>query len=245
MIRIERSSCPAVLKNAAADSNSYRHHKVVSALWKMQSEKCCYCERYIPEKGHAKAVEHFAPKSAFEARRNHWPNLLLACAQCNGKKSDEFPVMLTNNPDEIKLIYVKKTNRKEIGEKSPALIDPTSETNPEAHLTYRVDLPDAECLVGQMYPRNGSPQGKATITVIGLDQVFFLRLRKIHFRTLVTMYFALEEASEQGNQNRIQAILERFDNLISRAGEFAGLSREFARKYGLDVRYGLVIPDIT
>ena len=210
----------------------------------MQSEKCCYCEQYIPEGGHAKAIEHFEPKSVFKAQRNHWPNLLLACAQCNGKKSDEFPVMLTDNPDEIKLIYVKKTNRKETGEKPPALIDPTRKTNPEAHLTYRLDLPDDECLAGQMYPRDGSPQGKATISVIGLDQAFFLRQRKIHFRDLVTMLFALEEASEQGNQIRIQAVLERFENLISCGGKFSGLAREFARKYKLNA-YGLVIPDIT
>ena len=211
----------------------------------MQSKKCCYCEQYIPEEGHAKAVEHFAPKSVFKAQRNHWSNLLLACSQCNGKKADQFPEMLTDNPNEVKLIYLKRTNQKGTSKKVSALIDPTRETNPEAHLTYRVDLPDDEWLAGQIYPRNGSPQGKATISVIGLDQSFFLRLRKNHFRFLVITYFNLEEASEQGNQNMVQALLERFENLISCGGVFAGLAREFARKYKLDARYGLVIPDIT
>ena len=139
MIRIKRSSCPAVLRgaaadSAAADSDRYRHPDVVRELWEMQREKCCYCERKIPDTGHAKAVEHFAPKSVFKARRNHWSNLLLACSQCNGKKGSKFPVMLTENAHEEKILYVKKA-----GKNPPALIDPSGKINPEAHLDYRVD----------------------------------------------------------------------------------------------------------
>ena len=237
MIRIKRSRCPAVLKNAAADSNKYRHPRVVSELWKMQSGKCCYCEREIPEDGHLKAVEHFAPKSVFEARRNHWPNLLLACSQCNGKKSDQFPEMLTKIPDEVKIIYVKKPRKK-----VPALIDPSKKPNPEAHLTYRVDLQADGHLAGQIFPRDGSPQGKATIAVIGLDQSFFHRLRQAHFRTLVRTYLTLQEASDRDGR---QAALLQFKNLISRGGVFAGLAREFARKWRLDVEYGLSIHSIS
>ena len=237
MIRIKRSRCPAVLKNAATDSNKYRHRTVVSELWRMQSRKCCYCELEIPEEGHMKAVEHFAPKSVFKAKRNHWPNLLLACPQCNGKKADQFPEMLTVNPAEVKLIYVKKPSKK-----VPALIDPSKKTNPEAHLTYRLDLPADGNLAGQITPRNGSPQGEATIAVIGLDRTFYHRLRRAHFRTLVRTYLTLQEASDQDGR---KAALLQFKVLISRGGKFAGLAREFARKWKLDVDYGLRIPTIT
>ncbi len=241
LIRIKRSRCPTVLKNATADSDRYRHPKVVSKLWKMQSGKCCYCEQKIPEKGHAKAVEHFAPKSVFEDRRNHWPNLLLACAQCNGKKADQFPEMLTDNPDEVKLIYVNRSNKKATSKKVSALIDPTKETNPEAHLTYHLDLHDG-CLVGQIYPRNGSPQGKATISVIGLDQAHIHRLRRDHFRTLVISYINLQEARDE---NRREVLRQKFEKLISRDGVFAGLAREFSREYKIDDEYGLDVLDIT
>ena len=210
----------------------------------MQCRKCCYCEREIPEEGHAKAVEHFAPKSVFEAQRNHWTNLLLACAQCNGKKSDEFPVMLTDNPDEVKLIYVRKTNEKETDGKPPALIDPSKDVNPEDHLTYRIDIDDG-CLIGQIYPRRGSPRGKATISVIGLDQAFYLRLRRRHWRALMQTFSALQEAIDQDDHDGKKAALLRFENLISRSGIFAGLAREFARKAKLDVEHGLHIPAIT
>ena len=237
LIRIKRSRCPTVLRNAAADSDKYRHPTVVSELWNMQSGKCCYCEQKIPEEGHAKAVEHFAPKSVFKAKRNHWSNLLLACAQCNGRKAARFPEMLTINPDEVKLIYVKRP-----GKKVPALIDPSKKTNPEAHLTYHVDPVADGYLAGQIFPRNGSPRGKATISVIRLDQTFFHRLRQAHFRTLVRTYLALQEASDQDGR---QAALLQFKNLISRGGVFAGLAREFARKWRLDVEYGLRIPTNT
>lgn len=56
----------------------------------MQHGKCCYCEQKIPKEGHQKAVEHFKPKSIFKYFINDWDNLLLACPQCNGKKSDKF-----------------------------------------------------------------------------------------------------------------------------------------------------------
>ena len=242
MIQIERSPCPAVLIDADADSDKYRHQAVVSELWSMQGEKCCYCEQKIPEKGHAKAVEHFAPQSVFEAQRNHWPNLLLACSQCNGKKSDKFPVMLTYNVDEVKLIYVKKTNKEDVDKEAPALIDPSGETNPEAHFTYRTDLENDGPLVGQMYPRQGSVQGEATISIIGLDQPFFHGRRRSHFINLVNTFMQLIEANDE---NRRKTLLLQFEGFMSRGGEFAGLAREFARKYRLDVEYDLVIPDIT
>ena len=237
LILIKRSRCPTVLRNAAADSDKYRHPTVVSELWNMQSGKCCYCEQKIPEEGHAKAVEHFAPKSVFKAQRNHWSNLLLACAQCNGRKAAQFPEMLSINPDEVKLIYVKRPSKK-----VPALIDPSKKTNPEAHLTYHVDPIADGFLAGQIFSRNGSPRGKATIAVIRLDQTFFHARRREHVMTLVRSYLDVLEASDQ---DRLKTSLLHFENLIARGGLFSGLAREFARKVELDVKYGLHIPAIA
>ena len=203
----------------------------------MQQGKCCYCEQYIPETGHAKAVEHFAPQSVFAAERNHWPNLLLACSQCNGKKSDRFPEMLTVNPGEVKILYVQSTTNR-----VPALIDPSNNTNPEEHLSYHVNLSDGP-LAGQIFPRNGSSRGGTTISVIGLDQTFFMTKRRAHIGRLVYLFLALLEST--GNEHRLQAARLLWDNAISRSAEFAGLAREFARKARLDVNYGIHIPDIT
>ena len=117
MIQIERGECPPVLGPAGRiHKYLYRTKKVVRALWDMQKQKCCYCEQLIPPDGHGKAVEHFHPQSIFKSRRNDWPNLLLACPQCNGKKSNKFPVMLTSNVDEVKVVYLKQE-----GEGQPAM----------------------------------------------------------------------------------------------------------------------------
>ena len=240
MIRIKRAPCPPVLKDAEVTSKKYRHHTVVSKLWGMQGGKCCYCERKIPDRGHAKNVEHFAPQAVFEALRNHWPNLLLACVQCNGEKSDHFPVMLIDNSDDVKLVYVDKSNKEEFGDEAPALIDPSGETNPEAHFGYRTNLETDGVLVGQIYPRKGSLQAATTISVIGLDQTFFHEGRRYVFITLARKYMELIGEKDEG---RRQQLLREFEGLMSQDAEFAGFAREFARKYGLDTKFDLDIPD--
>ncbi|MCH7591776.1 MAG: HNH endonuclease, partial [Planctomycetes bacterium] len=93
MIHIPRTNRPPFLRRSKA-KKAYQDRRVVSELWKMQRHKCCYCESVIPELGHAKAIEHFRPQALFPSKRNEWKNLLLACAQCNGLKSDEFPVVV-------------------------------------------------------------------------------------------------------------------------------------------------------
>lgn len=238
MIRIKRSSCPSVLRGAATDSDRYRHPDVVRALWIMQREKCCYCERKIPDTGHAKAVEHFAPKSVFKARRNHWSNLLLACSQCNGKKGSKFPVMLTETIHEEKLLYVKKA-----GKNPPALIDPAGKINPEAHLDYHVDITDGR-LAGQICPRDGSMLGETTISVTGIGESFFHKLRRRHVRKLWMAVIALGDARDNGDQDLIATAVIQFENFLSSGNEFAGLARECARTMRLDAEYGVAIPGI-
>ena len=85
MIYIQRTECPESLKNSPLAGTKYNTKPVVKALVEMQYYKCCYCEMPIPSRGHLKAVEHFEPKSVFKLKTNDWNNLLLACAQCNGK----------------------------------------------------------------------------------------------------------------------------------------------------------------
>ena len=238
MIRINRSPCPAVLRGAGTDSDRYRHPDVVRELWKMQHKKCCYCERDIPETGHDKAVEHFAPKSVFKTRRNRWSNLLLACSQCNGKKSNKFPVMLTKNTREEKVLYVKKARNNR-----PALIDPSGKINPEAHLDYHLEMQDGS-LAGQICPRDGSVHGKMTISVTGIGDSFILKCRRQHFRTLCLALINLDEAVDTGDEDCIKVALDRFKNLLSSGSKFAGLAREFARKMKLDANYGLTIPGL-
>lgn len=241
MIRIRRTDCPACLTDSPDEGDAYRNREVVEALWQMQHGKCCYSETLIPQKGHGKAVEHFHPKSIFAGRRNEWGNLLLVCPQCNGRKSDRFPVMLTENEDEAKVVYLTAPK-----DGSPAIIDPSApgEEDPEAHLTYVLD--DADELYAQVKPRDESERGKLTIDVTGIDDDVFLRSRFEQLDALVTHHHLLLRAEmgrrAGGSEDPVRAQLDWFEASMRDTAQFAGLAREFARHKRLDQRFGLDIP---
>lgn len=236
MIRIVRSTCPPCLSKKKA-KQSYSKREVVAALWAMQNRKCCYSEVQIPSEGHGKAVEHFRPKSKFKWLRNQWKNLLLVCPQCNGKKSDQFPEMLTTRESETKVVYTRKPK----AAVSP-LIDPSdASTDPEEHLTYVLD--DADPLFGQIIPRNQNPTGQTTIAITGIDDEFFFRARKRRALEVLTLeYRNLLIAAEAGNDEALAAGRARFALLLSASAEFAGLARQYARYKKLDQRFGVQIP---
>lgn len=236
MILIERAECPPVLDGRDESTDTYRNKKVVLALWDMQKEKCCYCEQLIPVEGHGKWVEHVHPKAIFKSRRNDWPNLLLACPQCNGKKSDKFPVMLTSNVNEVKVIYLEQE-----GEGEPAVLDPSGTTNPEEHLAYHVEPRDGD-LLGQIRARNKSPLGGTTIDVTGIDQWCIHKKRRIQARLLIIAALRLGDAKDVGDDDLMNVAKLHYQILMSSGHEFAGLAREIARKMKLDRNHGLTIP---
>ncbi len=169
MISINRDDCPEKLAGGSSAQDRYAHREVVRTLHLMQHGKCCYCELEISDEGHGKAVEHFAPKAVFEGRRNDWENLLLACAQCNGKKSDDFPVeMLTDELDEPKVVYLANP---ESG--TPLVINPSNPSiDPEAHLDFVLDEKN-DLHHGLIHSKDNSNMGRVTIDVLGLDRPYY------------------------------------------------------------------------
>jgi uncharacterized protein (TIGR02646 family) len=237
MIKIKRTSCPEVLRASPKKGDLYNKREVVKALWRMQQRKCCYCEREIPEKGHAKSVEHFRPKSVYKGKRNDWQNLLLACAQCNGKKSNKFPTTLTNNEDEPKVLYLKKGAKV-----SAVLIDPSGRgVDPEEHITFIVDDRRVE-EYGLPVERNESKKGRATIDIVGLDGSFYVRKRRTWHRSLKRLYLNLLEAKDQDNKVEIEICCQTFRLYMSANKEFAAYAREFARHIRLDRNFTIEIP---
>ena len=178
MIKIERCECPDVLEKSPVEGNRYRNKGVVNKLWEMQYGKCCYCEQKIPSEGHSKAVEHFKPKSTFRYLRNDWKNLLLTCPQCNGKKSDKFPVELTDESRETKVIYLQTESDAE-----PLIIDPSNPNiDPQEHIDFIVDDIDNE--LGLIIARNNSELGKLTIDVVDLYNKFHTGNRRDSYEDL-------------------------------------------------------------
>ena len=246
MIRIRRIDCPPCLTDSSGEGNAYRKKEVVKALWEMQHGKCCYSEMPIPQEGHGKAVEHFHPKSIFGWQRNEWGNLLLVCPQCNGRKSDRFPLILSDNENEAKVVYITAPSNH-----TPAIIDPSSPNgdDPEEHLTYNI-LDQGDELYGQVKERNASVRGRLTIDVTGIDDDVFLRSRVERLVDVLVVHHGCLLKAERarragGSMDAVEAQLDRFRSHMSDTGDFAGLARDFARQMRLDRRFGLNIPGPT
>ncbi len=193
----------------------------------MQHGKCCYCEQRIPDEGHLKAVEHFRPKSIFKDLKNDWENLLLACSQCNGKKSDKFPVILSDRSDEL-----ETSDPKTASEETPAIIDPSdSETDPEDHIGFDFtgsDMSDEE--YGIIMARNNSLMGHTTIETVGLGRMFYAKKRYDHYVcTIMQDYRNLLIAASQKNERGLESCKRTFHQLMSAKGEFAAFVRAFVR----------------
>lgn len=235
MIKINRATCPKELAKSRKAKAEYRKKAVVKTLWEMQHGKCCYCEQTIPSKGHLKAVEHFRPKAVFTGRTNDWNNLLLACAQCNGEKSDKFPVELTSESKEVKVIYLKsyKGGR-------PLIIDPSNPSiDPEDHLDFDVTI---ESVYGLIKPKNNSRLGRETIGAIGLDENFYTMEHRKIVRMLLERLIVMADAADRSEAERVENSKERFEGWMSSKSEFAALARAFARHHKLDNKFGIGIP---
>lgn len=234
MIKIRRASCPRVLRNPRG-RRSYRNESVVRTLWKMQGEKCCYCEQKIPEHGHLKAVEHFQPQDVYQDRANDWDNLLLACSQCNGSKSNLFPICLTGNKYEPKIIYL---NAKAIG----ILINPSDpETDPEDFISFNADPEHA--LVGFPFGLDENGRGEKTIEITGIDDDFFIKERRDRvFDVYNNSYVQMLRYKLDDKQEALEIEKRAYAEHMSAKGKFASLARVFAREKNMDEKFGLKIP---
>ncbi len=232
MIKVNRALAPDILKNSPQKGTHYNKQKVVKTLWQMQKGKCCYCEQLIPDEGHSKAVEHFQPKSIFKFLKNDWKNLLLACAQCNGSKSDKFPVELTNDSNNPKVVYLKKSSSKR---GKTLLIDPSDpKIDPEDHIDFIVDESNFEEL-GIPKAKNSSKMGRLTIDIVKLHAPFYTkRHRTFIVEELLSEYFALLHAYHNAQQGILTNKKNIFSTLMAANHEFAAVARAFCRFKKLD-----------
>ena len=196
----------------------------MAELWQIQHEKCCYCENKIPQKGHSKAVEHFVPKSVVRTLTNDWSNLLLACAQCNGKKSDKFPLELFEI-DDPKCKVIHPQTSKDLKKGSPLLIDPSKE-DPEEYLDFICDMTNP--LFGLITTKNKSKKGDFSIRTIGLYNTEYTNIHRDYIRdTLIPLYIRFTRAIDNNDTDTIESCTSEFRQ-ISRANyKLAGLARAF------------------
>lgn len=91
-----------------ASAGGVRHHTVIKRrLFRINygANRCMYCED-----NRASTIDHHCPIQVAPSKVLHWPNMILACADCNSRKSASF---------------------------SPDLLDPTHKTYRfEAHFRF-------------------------------------------------------------------------------------------------------------
>lgn len=58
-------------------------------LIKQQSNRCCYCRRWLVNTAYARPIEHVLPRVHFRRFSLHFWNLAVACIDCNSKKGDD------------------------------------------------------------------------------------------------------------------------------------------------------------
>ena len=220
LIRINRDAkAPSVLGTSTA-RDRYRHPDVVSALFKMQHGKCCYCEVYVPDSGLGKQVEHFRPRSQFEALTNDWNNLLLACATCNHAKSSKFPVA---------------DNRE------PLLLNPSDPTlDPEDHIEFvvRKEQSAPELPLGLARPRDLSSRGSKSIQVLKLWKAHHVKSRRETLEKLMSWYVSLltevqRIACRSGDSGKVDCLKSNLRKANGDDKAYAGLVRTFHREYQL------------
>ena len=168
-----QQDCHAYLQNRPAydsgelkfrfNSSIYRSERITEILKRQQHNKCCYCESEHSATS-AGRIDHFRPKSAVRqcngSTRTHpgyywlaysWNNLLLACDQCNLKKSDYFPL---EEPTQRARSHLDPLDRE-----APLLLNPYTELNPAAHIAFD----GSAC-------RPRTERGRVTVAVLGLNR---------------------------------------------------------------------------
>ena len=225
LIRINRTvRAPVVLSTSNAQYR-YREKEVVVALYEMQHSKCCYCEIYIADSGSGKQVEHFRPRSQYKGLLYDWKNLLLACADCNNAKLDEFPLSVKGEP---------------------LLLDPSDPTlDPEDHIEFVVSDKQAigDLPLGLAIPREQSPRGEESIRVIKLSGGHHIKRRNEILSRLRSSYISLLTETKRtacGTGDTLE--IDRLKNELQEANgddkAYAGVARTFHREHRLD-RFGI------
>lgn len=202
----------------------YGHDTVKSELKRMQHNKCCFCEAYVPHISSGD-VEHYRPKAGFRQREEDelerpgyywlaydWENLLFCCEICNRRhKRNFFPLA---DPERR-----ARNHNDSITQESPLFVNPTAE-DPAQFISFREEVP---------FPVAGHPRGAVTISALGLDRVELNddRLRHLSVTRLIITLAISKPDTAEGRRAR-----EWVERARSDKGEYAAMVRaELARSH--------------
>ena len=220
MILINRTApAPSVLSTSSA-KDRYQGD-VVQALLQMQHGKCCYCELDIAHSGSGKQVEHFRPRAQFNNLLYDWNNLLLACADCNHAKLDQFPLSHDGEP---------------------LLLDPSDPTlDPEDPIEFVVSEKQTTSGVPLWLaiPRGQSRRGKESIRVMKLSGEHHIKRRretldKLRFCYTLLLFESKRISHGDGDSPEADRLKDGLRKAIGDDKAYACLARTFFREHRLE-----------
>ena len=195
----------------------YGATEVRDLLKELQHNKCCYCE----SKTSPGRIDHYRPKGAVRQSEESarvrpgyywlaygWDNLVLACEDCNRKKSDLFPLEDTerrarNHLDRLDL-------------EAPLLLNPYVEMNPDAHLTF----------VGPAcHPR--TTRGRITATLLELNRPMLQEERQRILSDLECLWIVVRDPNTRDALRHTAR--DRVDALARPDSPYSSMVRDYLR----------------
>lgn len=205
----------AMQKNNALTFGAYKDGAVKLQLKALFGRKCVFCESLLmgTQPGD---IEHYRPKGSLLVPNPagakpiekagyywlaaSWPNLLLACADCNRPRyqldwDDTTRLIGKGEYFPLESEAQRATSTATLANEKPLLINPCSD-DPERHLSFRDD--------GGVQPtiKDGvsSPEGQATIYYCGLARAELLQMRARHRITVMAAVRHIVQSLKAGNE---------------------------------------------
>lgn len=201
------------------NASIYGSPEVKQVLRRLQHNKCCYCERKTSGR-----IEHFRPKGAVRQCRGsgrlhpgyywlayRWDNLVLACEDCNLKKSDYFPL---EDPGRRARSHLDCLARE-----VPLLLNPYVETDPAEHLAFE----GSAC-------RPGTERGSITVAVLGLNRPRLQEERQERLNMLALLSAVASDLDVP--DTRRQEATEMIDSFTGPDAPYSAMARDYLS--GLD-----------
>jgi len=187
------------------DHDAGRPMKFDSTIWRalrryitlLFHDKCAYCEVSV-EAGAPTQVEHYRPKSVYYWLAYHPDNYVPACAWCNSRKGNKFPLAADG---------VRATGpRDDLALEKPLLVNPAV-AEPREHIEFGVLRDDAAPLLpGAIHAR--SIEGETTITTLDLNRPDLFERRRTKqekLRTEVGKAFMSGPAAVRGLRHLLES----------------------------------------
>ncbi len=230
-----RRDCDAYLQNQAEyDSGSsklsfdptiYGSPAIRTLLKQQQHGKCCYCESRHSATSAAR-VDHFRPKGSVRQGKTSvrsrpgyywlayaWHNLLLACEECNRRKSDYFPL-----EDSAQRAW---NHLDPVERETPLLLNPYVDPDPSRHIAFA----GSAC-------RPLTERGRVTVVVLGLNRPDLQEQRQSELNLLTLLRAVAREPDRLANTRR-----RANDLMQSRAqpdAPYTAMVRHYLRQVGAE-----------